>query len=100
MELNGYFTIVFMGMDLMRVKADGFLSFFFYNALNISSFMVIAGVSIAMYRRLKNMQARAEQSYIYEFLPLHLFLFVSFTCFAFTFSNIFLVWARRLNMLF
>jgi len=98
MELNGYYTIVFMGMDLMRVKADGFLSFFFYNALNISSFMVIAGVSMAMYRRLRNMQARAEQSYIYDFLPLHLLLFVSVTGLALTFSNLFLGGAGHYTM--
>lgn len=90
MEVNGFYTIVFMGIDLMRVKADGFLTFFFYNALNLSSFLVIAGVIMAIYRRLKNMQARAEQSFLYDFLPLHLLLFISITGLALPFVNIFL----------
>src|SRR5699024_282228 len=93
MEVNGFYTIVFMGMDLMRVKADGFLTFFFYNALNLTSFMVIAGVSMAIYRRIKNMQARAEQSYLYDFLPLHLLLFISITGLALPFTNLFLAGA-------
>ena len=41
-----------------------------YNALNIAAVMVIAGVCMALYRRLKNMQARAEQKFMYDFLPL------------------------------
>lgn len=90
MGVNGYYTIVFMGMDLFQVKADGFITFFFYNALNLTSFMVIAGASMAIYRRMKNMQARAEQTYFYDFLPLHLLLFVSITGLLLTFSNLFL----------
>ncbi|HLS60775.1 MAG TPA: hypothetical protein VK044_06565 [Virgibacillus sp.] len=93
MEVNGYYTIVLMGIDLIRVKADGFFTFFFYNALNISSFMVISGVCMALYRRIKDMQARAHQSFLYDFLPLHLLLFVSVTGLALPFSNIFLAGA-------
>lgn len=90
MEANGYYTIVLMGVDLMKVKANGFMTFFFYNALNLTSFMVIAGASMAIYRRMKNMQARAEQTYFYDFLPLHLLLFISITGLALPFSNLFL----------
>lgn len=98
MALNGYYTIVFMGMDLMQVKADGFLTFFFFNALNLTSFMVITGASMAIYRRMKNMQARAEQSYFYDYLPLHLLLFVSITGIALTFMNVFLGGAGQPTM--
>ncbi|MBS4209227.1 hypothetical protein [Bacillus sp. FJAT-50079] len=90
MSENGYYTVVGMGIDLMTVKADGIISFFFYNALNFSSIFVITGVCMVMYRRLKNMQARAEQTIIYDFLPLYLLLFVSITGLALTFMNVFL----------
>ena len=61
-----------MGMNIMEIKANGFIAYVSYNALNISAVMVITGVCMALYRRLKNMQARAEQKFIYDFLPLYL----------------------------
>lgn len=90
MEDNGYYTVVGFGLDLMRVRADGILAFLFYNALNITAFMVIAGVCLALHRRIKNSQALAEQSFAYDFLPLYLLLFISITGLILTFNNIFL----------
>lgn len=87
---NGYYTIILMGLDLIVIKADGIIGFLSYNALNFSAMMVITGVSMALYRRLKNMQARAEQNFIYDFLPLYLLLFISVTGLALTFMNVFL----------
>lgn len=88
MDENGFYTVVFFGIDVMRVAADGALAFLFYNALNITAFMVIAGCCMALYRRIKNMQARAEQTFVYDFLPLYLLLFVSITGLMLTFINI------------
>lgn len=90
MDDNGYYNVVGFGLDLMRVKADGIIAFLFYNALNITAFMVIAGVCMALHRRLRSMQARAEQSFAYDFLPLYLLLFISITGLILTFNNIFL----------
>lgn len=90
MENNGYYTVVAMGMDVMRVKADGIIAFFFYNALNFTAIMVIIGVCMALYRRLKNMQARASQKFMYDFLPLYLLLFISATGLLLTMMNVFL----------
>jgi hypothetical protein len=90
MAENGTYTVVGFGIDLMNIKADGLLGFLFYNALNITAFMVIGGVCMALYRRLKNMQARAEQTFIYDFLPLYMLLFVSLTGLLLTFCNVFL----------
>ncbi|MBU8878017.1 hypothetical protein BGM26_03305 [Bacillus sp. FJAT-29790] len=90
MDDNGYYTVVGMGINLMTVKADGIIAFFFYNALNFTAVMVIAGVCMVLYRRLKNMQARAEQKFIYDFLPLYMLLLVSITGLALTFMNVFL----------
>lgn len=90
MAENGYYWVVFFGIDVLHIQADGLLGYLFYNALNISAFMVIGGVCMALYRRVKNMQARAEQSFAYDFLPLYLLLFVCVTGLALTFSNMFL----------
>ncbi|MBP1934590.1 hypothetical protein [Ammoniphilus resinae] len=87
MEENGFYTVVFFGMDLVKIPAEGWMAFLSYNALNISAVMVISGVSLALYRRIKNMQARAEQTFLYDFLPLYLLLFVSITGLLLTFSN-------------
>jgi len=90
MDDNGYYEVVAMGIDVMKIKADGWIAFLFYNSLNITAFMVIGGVVMALYRRVKNMQARAEQTFTYDFLPLYMLLFVSISGLALTFSNIFL----------
>src|SRR5690625_7831238 len=52
--------------------------------------MVSSGSSMAISRHMKNMQPRAEQTYFYDFLPLHLLLFVSITGLTLPFSNLFL----------
>ena len=90
MDDNGYYNIIMLGMQVMTVKADGLIANLSYNALNISAVMVISGVCMALYRRLKNMQARAEQKFLYDFLPLYMLLLVSITGLALTFMNIFL----------
>ncbi|PLR86865.1 hypothetical protein CVD25_17285 [Bacillus canaveralius] len=90
MPENGYYTVVAMGLDVMTVKADGVIAWLSYNALNISAIMVITGVCMALYRRLKNMQARAEQTFLYDFLPLYMLLLISVTGLALTFMNVFL----------
>lgn len=88
MAENGFYTVVFFGFDLMKVQADGILAFFFYNALNFTAIMVIAGVCLALYRRIKNLQARADQTFLYDFMPLYMLLFVSVTGLLLTFCNV------------
>ncbi|WP_204498471.1 hypothetical protein [Aquibacillus albus] len=90
MAESGMYTIVLLGMNVMTIPADGFIAFMSYNALNFSAIMVILGVCMALYRRLKNLQARAEQQFMYDFLPLYLLLLISITGLALTFINVFL----------
>ncbi|MDM5295066.1 hypothetical protein QUF81_18205 [Peribacillus simplex] len=90
MDDNGYYNIIAMGIKVITVPADGIIADLSYNALNITAVMVITGVCMALYRRLKNMQARAEQKFMYDFLPLYMLLLVSVTGLALTFMNIFL----------
>lgn len=87
MDDNGMYNIIVMGIQILTVPADGFIAYLSYNALNITAIMVIIGVSMALYRRLKDMQARAEQKFMYDFMPLYLLLFVSVTGLILTFMN-------------
>ncbi|WP_128893993.1 hypothetical protein [Longirhabdus pacifica] len=89
MAENGMYTVVFMSIDVMEVRADGLLAWLFYNALNISAIMVIAGVCMALYRRLKNEKQCAEQTFIYDFMPLYLLLFISVSGLLLTVTNVF-----------
>jgi hypothetical protein len=88
MEDNGYYNIILFGMNVIKVPAEGIIAFFSYNALNIAAVMVITGVCMVLYRRLKNMQARAEQTFMYDFVPLYLLLFICITGLLLTFMNI------------
>lgn len=90
MDDNGMYNIILLGLSIMTVPADGLIANLSYNALNISAMMVIAGVCMAIYRRLKNMQARAEQTIVYDFLPLYMLLIISITGLALTFMNVFM----------
>jgi len=90
MDDNGYYNIIAMGMQVLTVPAEGIIANLSYNALNITAVMVIAGVCMALYRRMKNLQARAEQKFMYDLLPLYMLLFVSITGLLLTFMNIFL----------
>ncbi|CAG9607257.1 hypothetical protein [Pseudoneobacillus rhizosphaerae] len=90
MDDNGMYNIIFMGIQVMTVSAEGIIAQLSYNALNITAVMVITGVCMVLYRRLKNMQARAEQTFMYDFLPLIMLLLVSVTGLALTFMNMFL----------
>jgi hypothetical protein len=88
MEDNGYYNIILFGMNVIKVPAEGIIALFSYNALNIAAVMVITGVCMVLYRRLKNMQARAEQTFMYDFVPLYLLLFICITGLLLTFMNI------------
>lgn len=90
MDNNQTYTVVGFGINLMKIDAEGWIAFLFFNALNITAFMVIAGACMALYRRIGQMQARAEQSFVYDFLPLYLLLFISITGLMLTGANIFL----------
>lgn len=77
-ELELYDLIVF-GFPVYTFDPDSFLAFFLFHGLVWASFLVIAGVMLAMKRRMQSPGEAATQSYAFDLLPLALLFAVSLT---------------------
>lgn len=78
------------GFPAMIFDPYGIIGFFFFNALNFCSVMIIIGASMAFARRLVHPGELTTQTFINDFLPLLLLLFVAFSGLFLTFSTHFL----------
>lgn len=78
------------GFPAMIFDPYGIIGFFFFNALNFCSVMIIIGASMAFARRLVHPGELTTQTFINDFLPLMLLLFVAFSGLFLTFSTHFL----------
>lgn len=75
---NNY-VVEFMGMRQFAFPPHSFIGFLFFNGLNISAILVLAGVAIAMHRRLYEHGAQAVQGLANDLIPLFLLFAVSVT---------------------
>lgn len=73
---NRYVT-EFMGGKLFAFDPHGVIGFFMLNGLNISAVIVLAGVGLAMHRRVFDRGAQAVQSLNNDLVPLFLLFAVS-----------------------
>jgi hypothetical protein len=88
-ELETYQIVVF-GFPTATVQTGSLLAFAIFHGLVWSSFMVIAGVMLAMRRRMRDEGAAALQRYVEDFMPLILLFAVSLTGLMITASNMWL----------
>ncbi|MEO8196742.1 MAG: MFS transporter, partial [Thermoanaerobaculia bacterium] len=77
-EISIYRVIVF-GFPSFTFPSDSLVAFLLFHGLVWASFLVIAGVMLAMRRRMREEGAAALQSYVEDFLPLILLFAVSLT---------------------
>jgi nitrate reductase gamma subunit len=84
-----YEAFVF-GVGVGRFALDGWIAPLIFNLLDISAVLVIAGVSLALWRRARDRGALAVQQFANDFLPLILLFAVSATGLLLTASTHFL----------
>ncbi len=75
----GLYEAVLFGFPAFRFPHDSAIAFFMFHGLVWSSFLVIAGVMLAMRRRMREEGAGALQRFAEDFMPLVLLFAVSVT---------------------
>jgi hypothetical protein len=73
------YVVVFFGFRVGEVPLGGLMSWLMFHALVVSAFMVIPGVMLAMWRRMREGGALAVQRFGRDFLPLVLLFAISIT---------------------
>lgn len=80
------YRVVFLGWGLGEFSTRGLWRFVMFNLLNLSAVMVIAGVAMALHKRLRDGSSMARQQFGNDIVPLILLLAISITGLMLTFS--------------
>lgn len=84
------YQVYAFGFPQIKFHPDDLIGFFFFNALNFSSVLVILGTVMAFTRRITKPDAVANQNFVHDMLPLLILFSVAITGLFLTFSNHFL----------
>jgi hypothetical protein len=88
-ELETY-TVVVFGFPTASFRTGSLAAFMLFHGLVWASFLVIAGVMLAMRRRMRDEGAASVQRFVEDFMPLILLFAVSLTGLMLTASNMWL----------
>jgi hypothetical protein len=88
-ELETYRVVVF-GFPTAQFRTGSIAAFMLFHGLVWASFLVIAGVMLAMRRRMRDEGAASVQRFVEDFMPLILLFAVSLTGLMLTASNMWL----------
>jgi hypothetical protein len=84
------YTLVLFGFQTAAFQTGSLVAFMLFHGLVWSSFLVIAGVMLAMRRRMRDEGAASVQRFVEDFMPLILLFAVSITGLMITASNMWL----------
>lgn len=84
------YQIVMFNIPTMKMAAHGLLAEMIYNGLNITAIMVMIGVCMALYRRIKDQDVKVTQRTEFDLCPLWLLFVVTLTGLLLTLSYKFL----------
>ncbi|OFZ19142.1 MAG: hypothetical protein A2X94_10380 [Bdellovibrionales bacterium GWB1_55_8] len=73
------YEVVFFGMKVQEIPLQGVFSWAIFHALIISSFLVIPGVAIALFRRMTDHGEIAIQRFTQDLMPLILLFAIAFS---------------------
>lgn len=76
---TGWYQVYLFGFGLFRFPLNSIFSVIIFHGLVWSSFLVIGGVMLAMWRRMRDQGAAAVQQFIEDLLPLILLFAISVT---------------------
>jgi len=84
------YIIHLFGFDVGRVPVHSVAAEIMFHGLDIAAFLVIAGIALSLWRRLRDEGAQAVQTVMMDFFPLILLFAISVTGLALTVSQIWL----------
>jgi MFS transporter, NNP family, nitrate/nitrite transporter len=85
-----YVTYIF-GFPVMSFRIRTVLSWFLFHGLDVAAILVLGGITLALWRRMRDRGAQALQLFARDFLPLILLFAISVTGLALTASSL---WMR------
>ncbi|MFS0863227.1 MFS transporter [Fredinandcohnia sp. 179-A 10B2 NHS] len=84
------YQVVVFNFPTMKMAAHGILAELLYNGLNITAMMVLVGVIMALFRRVKSQDVKVTQRVEFDLFPLYLLLSVTVSGLVLTVSYTFL----------
>jgi hypothetical protein len=81
------YVVLFYGFQTMSFRLHTIFAMLIFHGLDISAFLVLGGIGLSLWRRLREQGAQAVQSFALDFLPIILLFAICITGLALTVSQ-------------